>query len=493
MKFIKQDLLTLLIGLFLFSACKSTNSIGIDPDPDYAIKGDLAVLPLSSSTVEEEPTTTTGLSMYPLGFIKTDPVFGSTEASIVMTVSLPSLDYSFGRAPLVDSAILVLPYANTVDSSAITRVYGDTATSVYSFNVQQLTQDLSTQKSFLSNKQWPAKALSAGSVTGKLRPNTRTTITDVVVGKADTSRLLPVPQLRVRLTKELIQTYILDLDSATRSKSSRFNEAFKGLKISVDKVNSSGTGGLAFFNFSSTDDLTRAKIEIYYKKLQSNSEVQRDTAFVSFPISPVSGPVAATVVHDYTGTPVKAQIDVPNPAEAYKVTYLQAAGGLKNKVSLAELKKFADDIKVLHPKSRIVINKAELVLNVSSGTDVAPYVPAERLTLYRLDIAGQRVNLTDNIEGVGNSRNPRYAGSPAAFGGFYDKKNKRYTFTLTAYAQELIDGTTQDYGTYIGTSSLTQFDITSTVSSGGRSVITTKAATGGDKPLKLNIYYTITD
>ncbi|HMI04332.1 MAG TPA: hypothetical protein VK541_17720, partial [Pedobacter sp.] len=99
MKFIKQDLLTLLIGLFLFSACKSTNSVGIDPDPDYAIAGDLKVLPLSSATVEEEATNTTRLSTYPLGFIKTDPVFGSTEASLVMTVSLPSLDYSFGNDP----------------------------------------------------------------------------------------------------------------------------------------------------------------------------------------------------------------------------------------------------------------------------------------------------------------------------------------------------------------------------------------------------------
>jgi hypothetical protein len=492
MKFIKQDLLTLLIGLFLFSACKSTNSVGIDPDPDYAIIGDLKVLPLSSATVAEEVTTTTGLGMYPLGFIKADPVFGSTEASIVMTVSLPSLDYSFGSDPLVDSAILVLPYANTVDSSKITRVYGDTATSVYKFKVEQLDQDLSTQKSFQSNKEWAA-TVYAGSVKGKLRPNTRASIIDIVAGKADTSRLLPVPMLRIPLEPAFIQNNILNLDSATKSKLSKFNAAFKGLKISVDKTESTGTGGIAFFDFSSTDETTRPKIEIYYKKLQSNSQIQRDTAFVSFPIAPVSGPVAATVKHDYTGTPVQAQLDAPNPAVPHKVTYLQGTGGLKNKISFTDLKKFVDEAKAGNPKSRIVINKAELVLNVSSGTDVAPYIPAERLTLYRLDIAGQRVNLTDNIEGVGNSRNPRYAGSPAAFGGFYDKKNKRYTFTLTAYLQELVDGTTQDYGTFIGSSSLTQFDINSSVSSGARTVLSTKDAGPADKPLKLNIYYTKTD
>jgi uncharacterized protein DUF4270 len=490
MKFIKQDLLTLLIGLFLFSACKSTNSVGIDPDPDYAIVGDLKVLPLSSATVPEEATVTTGLNIYPLGFIKADPVFGSTEASIVMTVSLPSLDYSFGDGALVDSAILVLPYANTVDSSKITRVYGDTATSVYTFKVEQLDQDLSTQKSFLSNKEWPATVF-AGSIKGKLRPNTRASITDIVPGKADTSRLLPVPMLRIRLEPAFIQNNIVNLDSATKSKLSKFNAAFKGLKISVDKEQSSGTGGIAFFDFSSTDETTRPKIEIYYKKFQSNSQLNRDTAFISFPIAPVSGPIAATVKHDYTGTPVQTQIDLPNPATPYAVTYLQAVGGLKNKISFTDLKKFVDEVKAGDPKSRIVINKAELVLNVSSGTDVAPYIPSERLTLYRLDVAGQRVNLTDNIEGGGN--NPRYAGSPAAFGGFYDKKNKRYTFTLTAYLQELVDGTTQDYGTFIGSSSLTQFDMNSSISSGARTVLSTKDAGSADKPLKLNIYYTKTN
>lgn len=495
MKFIKQDLLTLLIGLFLFSACKSTNTVGIDPDPGSAIEGDLKVLPLNSTTVAEEITSTTGIARYPLGYISADPIFGSTEAGLAMTVSLPNIGYSFGDDPLIDSAVLVLPYASSVAPSTITHLYGDTATSVYSFDVQQLEEDLTLQKTYLSNKNYIAKDPIIGSFTAKVRPNSKVTITDVVAGKVDTTRLLPTPQIRIRLDNAFIQTNILNLDSATKSKNSKFTGAFKGLKISVNKAKTTGPGGIMFFNFSSTDDLTgsRPKIEIYYKKLQENSQIQRDTASVYFPIDPQAGPVAATVTHDYTGTPVKTQLDAPNPATPYNVTYLQALAGLRNKISVPGLKQFADSIRALNANSKIVVNKAELVVNVSSGTDAAPYLPAERLSLYRLDVAGQRIDLTDNVPGSPGNENPRYAGSPEAFGGFYDKTNKRYMFTVTAYVQELIDGTTQDYGTYIAPSSYTEFDMSSTVSSGSRTVISSKSPAPGNKPIKLNIYYTKTN
>jgi hypothetical protein len=495
MKFIKQDLLTLLIGLFLFSACKSTNTIGITPDEGYGIKGELKVLAVNSSTVTDEPTNTTSQPRYPLGFISGDPIFGSTEAELAVLVALPSNGYSFGSDPIVDSAVLVLPYYVPADSSRAEHIYGDTTTSTYAFTVQQLQEDLSLQKSFLSNKEWAVKPDVVGSFAAKIRPNTRPKITDIVPGKADTVRQVPTPQIRIRLDNAFIQNNILNLDSATRSKNSKFAGAFKGLKISIDKTKSVGPGGIVFLNFSSSDELARANVAIYYKKLTDNSLVLRDTASVYFPISTAVSPFAAasTIRHNYTGTPVKTQLDAPNPATPYAVTYIQALAGLRNKISIPDIKTFTDSVRAKHPTGRIVINKAELVVNISNGTDVAPNTPNERLALYRLDIAGQRVNLTDNLPGVGNIANPRYAGSAVAYGGYYDKKNKRYVFTVTGYLQELIDGTTQDYGTYLAPSAYTEFNLTPPVASAERSVIPTKAHGAGEKAIKLNIYYTIAD
>ena len=491
MKFIKQDLLTLLIGLFLFSACKSTNSIGLEPDDADAIQGDMTVLAVNASTVTDDPASSLGLNKYPLGYISDDKTFGSTEASLALSISLPSSGYSFGSDPIVDSAVLVLPYYVQTDSSKNSRFYGDTVTSKYSFNVQQLEEDLTLQKGFLSNKEWAVKAPVIGNFpASKLRPNTRPTITDLVPGKADTSRQVPTGQIRIRLDKDFIQQNILNLDSATRSKNSKFTGSFKGLKISVNKTASTGTGGIAFLDFALTDELARANISIYYRKLQDNSVVQRDTATVFFPVA--SAPIGVTTKHDYTGTPVKEQLDVPNPAKPYNFTYLQA-GGLRNKISFPDIKKFTDSVKGSNSKAKVVITRAELVVNLSNGTDVAPFLPAERLSLYRLDVAGQRTNLTDNLEGIGNVVNPRYAGSPQAFGGYYDKKNKRYVFVVTAYLQELIDGTTQDYGTFLAPTTYSLFSITPALGSAERSVISSRNPVTGDKAIKLNVYYTKAD
>lgn len=494
MKFKKQDLLTLLIGLFLFSACKSTNTIGIDPDPGMAIKGTLVDTAfVGLSTVTDDAANSVGLPRYPLGYISNDPVFGSSEAGLVMSVSIPSNSYSFGKDPIVDSAILVLPFSTSADPSVTSHFYGDTTTSVYSFNVQQLQSDLSLERSFPSNKDWPAETTVIGAFKGKIKPKTRPTITDIVKGAADTTRMVPTAQLRIRLDKDFIQANIARLDSAVLSRNAKFTGAFKGLKVSVNKTGpdaATGPGGIAFFDFSLTDELARANVSIYYKKLVDNSLIQRDTAVVYFPISQSMGPVAATVKHDYTGTPVKTQLDTPNPATPYSVAYLQALGGLRGKISFPYLNKFVEQAKGGNPNAKIRINKAELVVNISSGTDVAPNTPAERLALYRLDIAGQRTNLIDNSTTINGLTNPRYTD---AFGGFYDRTNKRYIFTITAYLQDLIDGKVKDYGTYLAPSAFTQFNLTPPLNSAERSVISTRFPGAGDKPIKLNIYYTKAD
>ena len=49
-------------------------------------------------------------------------------------------DYKFGTNAVIDSAVLVLPYA--------TQFYGDTTTSVYTVKVNQLTRDLSKETTY---------------------------------------------------------------------------------------------------------------------------------------------------------------------------------------------------------------------------------------------------------------------------------------------------------------------------------------------------------
>ncbi|WP_316810426.1 DUF4270 domain-containing protein [Pedobacter heparinus] len=482
MKFTKQDLLTLLIGLFLFASCKDSNTIGLDLDPDYAITGTLMdSATVASQTLKDEVTSGVGLIRHPLG-VMTDPEFGKSEAALAMAVGLPNTGYKFGTNALIDSAVLVLPYS--------TQLYGDTIVPVYTVTVKQLTNDLAQETSYSTDKTWPAGATPLGTFSGRIKPSTKIKINDIVAGAADTLKTV-VPQMRIKLNNTFIQNQIINLDSVTLSKQANFFKSFKGLHLTATTTDK---GGIVFFNLSGTD----GKVEIYYKRQNATTATATDTVAVSFPIGTTTGPVTASIKHDYTGTPVKTQLDNPTPATPYAVTYLQGLGGLRNKISFPYLKNFVANSKKPenggNPNTRLIVNKAELVIDLSSGTDALPFSAAPRLSLYRLDIAGQRANVPDNDNSVQGQYNgdPRALGSEVLFGGYFDSVRKRYLFTVTSYIQDLLDGKTEDNGTYLATSSSTEFNISPSVTSAARSIINKwkKDPATGDRLIKLNIYYT---
>jgi hypothetical protein len=476
MKFTKLDLLTLLISLFLFASCKNSNTIGLDLDPATQISGTLVdSLTVLTKTVADDPTytwiaipTTTNLNLarHPLGYL-VDPVLGTTESSLSMGVNLPSSAFSFGNTPVLDSAVLVLPYS--------TQFYGDTTTSVYSIDVHQLTSDISRGNSFTTSQVYPFAPAVIGNFTGKIKPTTPLKITNIVTARVDTVGAV-VPQLRIKLNNEFIQSTILGVDTSQLKNNPAFANYFKGLHINLNKTTSTGTGGMMFFNMSST---TTARIELYYKRKNATTATNIDTLMTGFPVA-LSGvnPVAATINHTYSEEVTTQLADVSN--KQYNVTYLQGLAGLRNKVSFPYLKTFYDKFGV-KAGSKIIINKAELVVDVSSGTDVAPFAAAPRLALYRLNIAGQRVNLPDNL-----ATDPRINTN---FGGIYDLTNKRYTFIVTSYLQDLLDGKTEDYGTFLATSPSTEFSLTPTVTAASRVVI--GSFTNPTNKTKLNIFYTV--
>jgi hypothetical protein len=461
MKFLKIDLLTLLIGLFLFASCKSSNTIGLDVDPATAIQGSLIdSVTVDTKTVLDDPASTASITRYPLGFI-TDPELGTTEASLAMSVNLPNTKYSFGSVIGIDSVVLALPYA--------TQFYGD-STATYSVDVNQLSADLSEQTTFKSNREYPYNTTTlAGNYTGRIKPTTPLKITTVVPGKADTLNSVAA-QMRIRLNPSFIQNTILRDTSILRN-NAFFTAALKGLHVSVNKEKTTGTGGVAFFTMNTVASATTsgARLEIYYKKRNATTSTAIDTVGEYFPISSTLNPVAATVKHNYS-TNVTTQLS--NPTVQYPVTYLQGLSGLRNKIAFPHL---ASLIKNLGAK--VVINKAELVIDLSSGTDVSPFVPAPRLALYTYDLAGVRTNIKDNA-------NP----TTSTYGGYYDPTKKNYTFVVTSYLQDLLDGKAVDYGTYLSTSSSTEFDLNPPITSAARSVIGSFG--NPTNKVKLNLYYT---
>ena len=209
MKFIKLDLLTLLISLFLFASCESTSTIGLEIDPNAAIQGTLVdTVTIKSSTLADDVAETSFATRHPLGYLK-DPIFGTTEASLAMVVNVPTNAYSFGTLPVLDSAVLVLNYGG--------QFYGD-STATYNVDVHQLNDNISLFDTFLSDKNYSYSSTLLGNKTGKIYPNTKYKVTDVVVGKADTLRTV-TPQLRIPIDKTFIQNNILN----TNTENLKFN------------------------------------------------------------------------------------------------------------------------------------------------------------------------------------------------------------------------------------------------------------------------------
>jgi hypothetical protein len=451
MKFSKLDLLTLLISLFLFSSCKDSSSIGLDVDPANAISGTLLdTVTVTSRTVKDEASETfygagnitSNLLRYPLGMMQ-DPVFGGTTASLAMSVNLPgSTATSFSTTPVtIDSAVLVLAYSTDSLNSRVREFYGD-STANFNITVSQLTENLSTQDSWLSTKNY-ASADVLGTYTGRPRPNTKVRVTTVVTGAPDTS-INKVPHIRIKLNTAMIRTKIAMLDSLSLTTNLRFNAAFKGLKVTAT---TNGTGGMMFLDFAGSN----SNLEIYYKQQNATTNTKIDTIYKTFPISTNINAVAATITHDYTNTPVAAQINTPGD---YQVTYLQAMNGVRNRISFPFLKNLTTSI-----GSRIVINKAELVIDSSDPADSIPFKIPPRLAMYRLDIAGQRQNITDNNRQAENNQNGDTR-VLVPFDGFYKFAKSgylqnSYSFNITNYIQDLVDGKTVDYGTFIAPISTT--------------------------------------
>ncbi|WP_343530719.1 DUF4270 family protein [Pedobacter sp.] len=474
MRFIKLDLLTLLISLFLFASCERTSTIGLEVDPSNVIQGTLIdTATISSRTVKDDDANTSALSRYPFGFLN-DQTLGSTTSSLALSVNVPIDAYSFGTNAVLDSAILVLNYAG--------EFYGD-STATYNIDVHQLNNNVAKENSFLSSKTYPFNSSIVANYTGKVFPTTPIKVTDVLTGAKDTIKT-NTPQLRVKLDNNFINTNIVNLSATDLKYNSYFQDKFKGLYVQIkpSAKGAMGNGGLMFFNFAST---AGSGVMLYYRKQNATTTTLTDTVSINFPISTGSSPLGASVSRAYS-TQVQTQLSA-DPKLQFATTYLQPLGGLRTKLSFPYLQKMKTEV-----GGKMIVNKAELIVDLSTGTDVAPFRAAPRIALYRADIAGQRKNLPDNDAGNGVTTSGDPRANPSTFGGYFDSTKKRYVFIVTAYMQDLLDGKTQDYGTYLAVTPSSTFEVLPSFGVASRAIIGSfkKNPAAGDNLIKLNVYYT---
>jgi hypothetical protein len=461
MKSIALNLLTLLISFFILNSCKDPGN-GLDLTPANQINTILTdTSTIRTVTVREDSIITTGLTQDPLGYLQ-DPQIGTTESSLAIALNLPVDGLTFGKNAALDSAVLVLNYGK--------EFYGN-SNLPFIVNVYQLGEIINPSKAYFNTKNWRFNPTIIGSKTIQsfnLKDSLR--IMDIVRGRQDTSKRVP-PQLRIPLSGSFINPNFLKADSSRFFDNVRFNNFIKGLYITIDHSNNAN--GIVFFNLASTG---KSGLDLYYK---SNNGSLIDTTVMHFGITKDS--TAATIKHTYTSA---VQTQLSNPTQQFSTVYTQPLAGLRTKINFP----FIKSLKAL---GEIIINKAELIINVEGNSNIF-FGTAPRLALYHSDIADQRQPVPDNNLGQTQTSDPRTLDA-REFGGFFDPVHNRYKFVITAYIQDILSGKLTQYNTYIAPVFNSESDAKlifapATGSTAARSIIGGGNST--NYKMKLNIIYT---
>ena len=243
----KRFLFCGIILLLLVSACKKEQDvIGLDLQNDDALLGNTFcdTITIDAYSLVQDSIVTKNLSNCTFGCLS-DPVFGKLTAGFYTQFDLSGSNIDFGQSPVLDSAVLTLPY---------TGYYGDTM-SALSVRVYELSEALTADETYY-NYSTTAHSASHLNYDGNysLTPKPTTgLILDSVAAE---------PQIRIRLNNTFASNRLLN--STALVDNTTFQNDFKGLFITVE--NNTGSGCLIYSNLLST----LAGITLYYKN--SNNE-----------------------------------------------------------------------------------------------------------------------------------------------------------------------------------------------------------------------------
>jgi hypothetical protein len=453
MKFFRLDLLTLLISLFILNSCKNPDGVGLDVDPSKQLDGTMLVdSNVLLNTMLEDSVITTSQSRTPLAYFN-DPELGETLSNIVTNINLPNKSaYTIPEGTIsIDSAVLSLKYTAG-------GFYGDTIANlanVFKAEIFKVSEKPIAGRAYYSTKHWSETGSPLAVKTFRVRVKDSIIINEIVKGKADTNRKIP-PQLRIKIDTNFIRSTLFTAGNHIKTHDA-FQNAIKGLYIKMDKAGTTGAGGIVTFGLADT-------ISVYIR-VKNGSTIDSSVVFL-----PIDNKIADIRFNHSTAVTDAISSTTPNTK-----AYVQGLGGLRSKVSFAELKDNAE-------LKNAIINRAELVVQPVPGTTIL-YPALPRLTMYKFDLAKQRTFIEDAAD--------QSSGFGGLFGGLYGVPIKNeYRFLLTTYVQNLVSGKTQDYGTFIAAASEADLTTISFAATGYPIARTILFGKNSPYRLRLNIIYT---
>lgn len=385
--------IVILASLCGMASCAEPDSIGMDllvADQPGVFYTD--TITLECSSIREDSLRSDELSSaFNLAGAYADPVFGSTVAGFYSEIRLPNnnTSFSFGTAPVLDSVVLTLAYAD---------FYGDSTTSM-NFRVFETDEKMIIDSAYYTNDALALKrSLYSNAVS--IRPKD-----SVSVDGAERA-----PHLRLRLD-DAFGTEFINAPSGSFLDNTAFIDYFNGIHVTADAVTVSGKGVIASFNLLAS----MSKLTFYYK---NGTDTTRFTA--NFEIN-AGCPRFNAFKHGYK----TSQFGGVFPISGADKLYIQSMSGLKARLKFSHIRNLAAN-------GPVAINKAELVI---PATDNGTFKNHNTLLLFGVDSAGKEAIIPDILE------------SPAYYGGSFDAITNTYKFNINRYVQKLIsDPTLNDYG-----------------------------------------------
>lgn len=369
--------------LLLFSSCKEEGIIGLDVQPE----GDLLnvvyndTTPIIAYTIKDDSLRTDLNSLYLIGSY-IDPIFGLTSTSLYTQFFLPKEGNAFHPSTIVDSVVLSLAYDATH--------YGTLESQ--NFKVYELTEALNKDSAYYSSQNLDYNPTPLASYSFTPAPTTK-----VYIGGDTLS-----PQLRIPLPMSYGTSI---LNSPTVIKNDDFIAAFKGLYITPDNLGHvSGQGAILRFNLISAS----TKLRIYYHdtivkppfELLINSSTKRFNHFE----------------HNYTSADPLLQAQLSDSTLGQNMVYIQPLSGLKAKVNFSEIKN-------LIKENKIVVNKAEIIVQVDPANENTSYPLPSKLRSILPDSTGKEVLVLSEAS----------------------KVNQSYILNVTRYIQTLLENEVEEY------------------------------------------------
>ncbi len=422
-KYITQAISFLLLLFVILYGCKEDMTIGLEilPSGDLiSVKNQVIKEDISAYTFTESHIRTDEPSNSLLGSF-TDSLFGNTTIDFAAQYRLFEFP-DFGKNPEVDSVKLYLYYRI---------LYGDTVTP-QRFKVYELNDRIYADKEDSTGNSFnyryyqddDLKSMASTNLLGEVDYTPRIRLDSAT---ADTFyQLITVP------IDNSLGEKLLDADSLQMVRADLFMDYFKGLYIETEKLNDQG-GAILSLEASSSSVFQGSALALYFSNDSSRSFTTTDTSFVMpYIISQFSARINH-IEHDYTSTPFYQNLNSELVKDS--LIYVQSTGGLKSKIIIDDLTKWADT----DGKKDTAINRAELIFQIdTTASQVTKFRPPEQLIFTYLDDAG------------GQHLPPDYLSSPTYYGGTL-QDDYTYHFNITQLFQQIIEGEIENHGFFLET------------------------------------------